>query len=84
VRRTHAPKHHLLEKFSPSLPNVRDPVTDTAQLTKALAAWVTDSLMLATATELEPVTVIKELTTARKHMFQAAGFYDALPWKPKW
>lgn len=84
VRRTHAPKHHVLEKFSPALPNVRDPVTDTAQLTKAVGAWVTDALMLASSSGVVPEPAIKELTAARRHMFQAAGFFDALPWKPKW
>jgi hypothetical protein len=84
VRRTHAPKHHLLEKFSPAMPNVRDPVTDTPMLTKAVGAWVTDSLMLGGSCGIVPETAIRDLTLARKHMFQAAGFYDALPWKPKW
>jgi hypothetical protein len=31
-----------------------------------------------------PEQVVKELTTARRHMFQAAGFYDHLPWKVQW
>ncbi len=84
VRRTHTPKHQVLEKFSPSLPSVRDPVTDTAQLTKAVGAWVTDALMIGGSGGLSPEEAIRDLTAARKHMFQAAGFFDALPWKPKW
>lgn len=84
VRRKHAPKHPLLEKFSPAMPQVRDPVTDTPQLTRAIGAWLTDALMLGATTGLEPEGAVRELTTARRHMFQAAGLYDALPWKPKW
>ena len=77
-------KFTLLERFSPSMPTVRDPVTDTAMLTGAIAAWLADSLRVLSAGGLAPETALKELTAARRHMFQAAGLFDALPWKPQW
>ncbi len=84
VRRTLVPKFELLERFSPSLPTVRDPVTDTTTLTKAVAAWMGDALRQAEPRGAAPETVLRELTSARRHMFQAAGLYDALPWKLQW
>lgn len=61
---------------------VRDPVADTAELTGAVAAWMTELLWAAADLEaLTPEQLIKELTWERRHMFQSAGLYDQLPWK---
>lgn len=84
VRRAHVPRFALLEKFSPALPTTRDPVTDTATLTKAVGSWLHEVLKAAAAPERPPEKILKELTTARRHVFQAAGLFDALPWKVQW
>jgi hypothetical protein len=84
ARRQQVAKFPLLERFSPSMPTVRDPVTDTATLTSAVAAWLADALRVLSASGLAPEAALKELTTARRHMFNAAGLFDALPWKPQW
>lgn len=84
VRRAQVPKFSLLERFSPSMPTVRDPVTDTATLTKAVGHWAQEVLRSVASPECVPDQVVKELTSARRHMFQAAGFYDQLPWKVQW
>ncbi len=84
ARRAQVPRFALLERFSPSMPTVRDPVTDTETLTLAVAAWMADALRIGSSTGLAPEKALKDLTAARKHMFNAAGLYDALPWKPQW
>ena len=84
ARRTLVQKHDLLDRFSPLHPTTRDPVTDTAHLTTAIGAWVADVMFAAAPDELPPERIIKELTSQRRHMFQAAGLYDVLPWKVAW
>ena len=84
ARRAQLPTYPLLERFSPKLPTVRDPVTDTPTLTLAVAAWIADALRAAEVHGVEPLATVKELTAQRRHMFQAAGLFDALPWVPQW
>lgn len=84
VRRKKVKAFPLLERFSPSLPSVRDPVTDAGQLAGALGSWVGDALVSAVPSGLDVEQVIRDVTGPRRHMFQAAGFYDALPWKMQW
>ena len=84
ARRHAVAKFALLERFSPSMPTVRDPVTDTAMLTSAIAAWFAEALPALATDGLQPEPALKELTTQRRHMFAAAGLFDALPWKPQW
>ena len=84
ARRKLVPRYALLERFSPALPTVRDPVTDTAALTKAVADWTIDVLRVGSASGLVPEQALRDLTAARRHMFQAAGLLDALPWKLQW
>ncbi len=84
ARRSLVQQHHLLERFSPLQPTIKDPVTDTAGLTAAVGAWISDLLWAAAPEKLSPETLLREVTGARRHMFQAAGLYDVLPWKVKW
>jgi hypothetical protein len=74
----------MLERFSPALEKAKDPVTDSASLTKAIAAWITDVLWAAGIEDATPEELLKELTAARRHVFQAAGLFESLPWKVKW
>lgn len=59
-----------------------DPLADTAGLTSAVAAWLKE-VVWATADhdQLSPEQVLRELTWERRHLFQAAGLYDQIPWK---
>lgn len=84
ARRALVARHPTLERFSPSVPTVKDPVTDAATLTKAIAAWTSDILWAACPDSTTPEQVLHDLTTSRRHVFQAAGLFDALPWKVKW
>jgi hypothetical protein len=84
ARRSLVQKHALLDRFSPAHPTTKDPVTDTAGLTAALSAWFADVMWAAARDDLPPEQLIRELTAHRRHMFQAAGLYDALPWKVHW
>lgn len=84
ARRSLVASHPLLERFSPSHPTLRDPVTDADALTKAIAAWIADILWAAIPEGVAHEDLLRELTASRRHMFQSAGFYDALPWKVTW
>lgn len=84
ARRSLVARHPMLERFSPALERAKDPVTDSASLTKAIGAWIADVLWAAGIEEATPEELLKELTLARRHVFQAAGLYESLPWKVKW
>jgi hypothetical protein len=84
ARRSLVARHPMLERFSPALEKPKDPVTDSASLTKAIAAWITDVLWAAGIEDATPEELLKELTSARRHVFQAAGLFESLPWKVKW
>jgi len=84
ARRALVAQHPTLERFSPSVPTVKDPVTDAATLTKAIAAWMSDILWAACPDSTTPEQVLHDLTASRRHVFQAAGLFDALPWKVTW
>jgi hypothetical protein len=63
----------------------RDPVCDTATLSLAVATWVAEILWSsAGADDLPPERLLAELTRERRHMYQSAGLFDALPWKVTW
>ncbi|MBX3175232.1 MAG: hypothetical protein KF709_12515 [Gemmatimonadaceae bacterium] len=84
ARRALVQKHPTLDRFSPALERLKDPVTDANTLTKAIGAWVADILWAAAPDDVTPEDLLRELTASRRHVFQSAGLYDALPWKVKW
>lgn len=84
ARRALVGRHPMLDRFSPSLPTLKDPVTDAQALTKAIASWVSDVLWASTPDGETPEDVVRDLTVSRRHMFQSAGLYDSLPWKVQW
>lgn len=84
ARRALAARHPTLERFSPAVPTVKDPVTDASTLTKAIAAWTADILWAACPESTTPEQLLHDLTASRRHVFHAAGLFDALPWKVKW
>jgi hypothetical protein len=84
ARRALVSKHPTLERFSPRLPTTKDPVTDAQTLTKAIASWTADILWAACPDDTAPEQLLHDLTASRRHVFQAAGLFDALPWKVQW
>ena len=81
-------RHNLLEAhpalagFSFNGREPVDPVTETEELTAAVAAWMKDVIWAAADHEaLPPEQLLKELTWERRHMFQSAGLYELLPWR---
>ncbi len=84
ARRALVAQHPTLDRFSPSHPTIKDPVTDAPTLTKAIAAWMADVLWAAAPEGITAEQLLHDLTVSRRHVFQSAGLYDALPWKVKW
>jgi hypothetical protein len=85
ARHTLMGQHPALERFSLSVPNQRDPVVDTPALSAAMAAWLTETLWHVHLPDGEtPQRVIAELARGRRHLFQAAGLFDALSWTIPW
>jgi hypothetical protein len=78
-------RHRCLEYFSLTHPHPRDPVTETPSLSDAMGAWIGELLWtVALQDGTTPEQLIGELARDRRHMFQSAGLFDALPWKVEW
>jgi len=77
--------HPCLERFSLTHPHPRDPVTESPALSGAMGAWIGELLWTAAPPDgITPERLIGELARDRRHMFQSAGLFDALPWKVEW
>ena len=75
-------QHEALQGFSFNGRGGNDPVTETAKLTAAIAAWMKEVIWAAVDVDvIAPEQLIKELTWDRRHMFHSAGLYDKLPWR---
>jgi hypothetical protein len=78
-------QHPCLDRFSLTQPHPRDPVTDTPALSVAIAAWIGELLWTVVPDDgTVPERLIGDLTRGRRHLFQSAGLFDALPWKIEW
>ncbi|MGH7653877.1 MAG: hypothetical protein ACREN6_04370 [Gemmatimonadaceae bacterium] len=78
-------RHPCLDRFSLLHPHPRDPVTETPELSAAIGAWIGEVLWtVAPEDGATPAHLIGELARERRHMFQSAGLFDALPWKVEW
>lgn len=78
-------RHPCLDRFSLTHPHPRDPVTETPALSSAIGAWIGELLWaVAPADGTTPERLVGELARDRRHMFQSAGLFDALPWKVEW
>ena len=78
-------RHPCLDRFSLTHPHPRDPVTETPALSAAMGAWIGELLWtVAPQDGATPEQLIGELARERRHMFQSAGLFDALPWKVEW
>ncbi|MBX9928002.1 MAG: hypothetical protein K2X99_03735 [Gemmatimonadaceae bacterium] len=76
-----APRYPVLERFSLSVPNPRDPVTDAPTLSAAMGAWLSG---VVAGQGAAAATIVRDLTRDRRHVLQSTGFFDALPWKLQW
>jgi len=75
-------KYPELAGFNIGQKPTKEPISETAKLTAAVATWLTEVLMVSADHEnAPPDAMLKELTWERRHMFQSAGFYDKMPWK---
>ena len=75
-------RHSVLERFSLQHPSPRDPVTTTPLLSAAMGTWLGELLWAAVPGDgTSPEQLMADLTRDRRHMFQSAGLFDALPWK---
>ena len=82
ARQNLSKKYPELEGFTIGTRPAREPISDTARLTTAVASWLTEVLWAGADHDgAPPETLLKELTWERRHMFQSAGFYEKLPWK---
>ena len=78
-------KHPALEKFSLNIPNQRDPVVDAPALSVAIAAWLNETLWHLHLPEgVTAKQLLAEVARPRRHLFQAAGLFEALPWTIPW
>jgi hypothetical protein len=78
-------RHPCLDFFSLTHPHPRDPVTDTPALSAAVGAWIGELLWTVVPQDgTKPEQLLGELARERRHMFQSAGLFDALPWKVEW
>ncbi len=78
-------RHPALERLSLTVPNQRDPVVETPALSAAIAAWLTETLWhVPLPDDSSPELLVAEFARPRRHLFQAAGLFEALPWKMSW
>jgi hypothetical protein len=60
----------------------RDPIAETRVLSAAMGAWIGEILWNAPPGDGSAIeTFLENLLRERRHMFQGAGLFDALPWK---
>lgn len=80
-----AKTHSALASFSTNGRGPRDPVADTASLTTAIAAWLSEILWTGMGHDAPPPEkLLRDLTRERRHIFQSAGLFERLPWRVEW
>jgi hypothetical protein len=78
-------KHPSLTGFSPEPASQFDPVCTTAELSRDIAAWATETVWADMDIENgAPQDLLRCVTHERRHMFQSAGFFEHIPWKIEW
>ena len=84
VRDALVPHHPALRGFAAG-EKPEDPSDDAEEVTKAVAAWVTDTIREALDGDEEVArSVVKAAARERRHTLHAAGFLSALPWELEW
>lgn len=60
----------------------KDPITEAGPLSAAVGAWLAEVLWTTPPGDgSTPEAFLEHLLRERRHMFQGAGLFDALPWK---
>lgn len=61
--------------------SVKDPIVETRALSAAVGAWMAELIWNAPPGDgTPPERFLEDLMRDRRHMFQMAGLFDALPW----
>lgn len=82
ARQALADAHPALQTLAIAGSDQRDPVTTTPLLARAVGAWVKEVMWAVALPDAVSVEgLLRELTRERRHLFQSAGFFDAIPWK---
>lgn len=75
-------RHPVLDGLSFTERPARDTVTDSAELTAAVASWIQEFMWAAADHETSsPEQVLRDVVWERRHIFQSAGLFDRIPWK---
>jgi hypothetical protein len=85
ARRKLLDAHPALASFGIGDRPMRDPSEDVELVTTAIAVWMSELIWAAMdQAEKTPEQLLGEVTRERRHMFEAAGFFDRLPWAVEW
>jgi len=85
ARRSLVGAHPALAQFSALSGRLTDPVEPAVDVTAAIGTWIGEMVgAAAPAQGLDPGTLMSELTRARRHSFQSAGLFAAVPWNVDW
>jgi hypothetical protein len=77
--------HPALASFTIGDRPMRDPSEDVEMVTTAIAVWMSELIWAAMdQAQQTPEQLLGEVTRERRHMFEAAGFFDRLPWAVEW
>ena len=75
-------EHPALEHLQLGQPSPGDPVTEAPVLSAAMGAWLGELLWASAPLDgTSPGRLIGHVAHERRHVFQSAGLFDALPWK---
>ena len=84
VRDALVQRHPSLRRFAAGA-KPEDPSDEGAEVTAAVAAWVTETIREALDGDEEAArSVVKAAARERRHTLHAAGFLSALPWELEW
>jgi len=84
ARQLLAARYPALERMAIGAGATKDPVIDAGALTAAIAAWIIEIVWASPLDGATPEQLLGELTRERRHVFQSAGLFQALPWRVQW
>ena len=84
ARQLLAARFPALERMALGAATTKDPVCDADALTAAVAAWISEIVWASPVQHVTPEQLLGELTRDRRHVFQSAGLFQALPWRAQW
>lgn len=75
-------RHPALDGLSFTDRRPHDTVTDSAELTAAIASWIQEFMWAAADhASSSPEQLLRDVVWERRHIFQSAGLFDRIPWK---